>query len=140
MAVTRAGNIFTTHTAVDAGFDRFAPELMEKYLKYYAEKRLGISFQQLLALGRRNANDTAEPFNMAYLAMRGSGAVNGVSRLHGQVSRRLFQVLFPRWPEIDVPVRHVTNGVHVATWESSEARTLLTETCGAERWLGEDEE
>src|SRR4051812_42329394 len=59
--------------------------------------------------------------NMANLAIRGSGAVNGVSKLHGQVSRRLFQVLFPRWPEAEVPVTHVTNGVHTPTWDSAEA-------------------
>ena len=92
LTITRAGNLFTTHTPVEAGFDRFAPELMEKYFKKYAEEELSISFQDLLALGRRDRNDSSEPFNMAYLAIRGSGAVNGVSRLHGQVSRRIFQV------------------------------------------------
>ena len=73
---------------------------------------------------------------MAYLAIRGSAAVNGVSRLHGAVSRRLFQPLFPRWPEIEVPVGHVTNGVHTPTWDSAEADALWTRTCGAERWRG----
>jgi len=79
LAVTRAGNLFTTHTPVAAGFDRFSPELIEKYLKNYAEKELAISFDDLLALGRQNRHDPSEPFNMAYLAVRGSGAVNGVS-------------------------------------------------------------
>ena len=91
----------------------------------------------LLALGRRNPDDASEPFNMAYLATRGSGAVNGVSRLHGQVSRRIFQVLFPRWPEREVPVSHVTNGVHVPTWESPDADKLWAGVCGAERWMGD---
>jgi starch phosphorylase len=136
LTVTRAGNLFTTHTPVDAGFDRFAPELMEKYLKKYAEERLSISFRDLLALGRRDGNDSSEPFNMAYLAMRGSGAVNGVSRLHGEVSRRIFQGLFPRWPEREVPVSHVTNGVHVPTWDSAEADRLWHTACGKERWIG----
>ena len=99
LTVTRAGNLFTTHTPVEAGFDRFAPGLMEWYLKKYAEEGLSISFEDLLALGRRDRRDSSEPFNMAYLAIRGSGAVNGVSQLHGQVSRRIFQTLFPRWPE-----------------------------------------
>ncbi len=90
LAVTRAGNLFTTHTPVDAGFDRFPPALIEQYLGWYAQNRLGISLRDLLALGRQNPNDSSEPFNMAYLAVRGSGAVNGVSRLHGQVSRRIF--------------------------------------------------
>jgi starch phosphorylase len=135
LAVTRAGNLFTTHTPVDAGFDRFAPELVEKYLRRYAEERLAISFQDLLALGRRDGNDPSEPFNMAYLAMRGSGAVNGVSRLHGEVSRRIFQGLFPRWPEREVPVSHVTNGVHAPTWDSAEADRLWHAVRGKERWF-----
>src|SRR5712691_7920402 len=117
-AVTRSGNLFTTHTPVEAGFDRFSPVLMERHIKRYAEERLGIPFRQLMALGRLNPNDDSEPFNMAYLAIRGSGAVNGVSRLHGEVSRRLLQPLFPRWPQVEVPVGHVTNGVHVPTWDS----------------------
>jgi starch phosphorylase len=121
LAVTRAGNLFTTHTPVEAGFDRFVPGLMERFLKKYAEEKLSIPFEQLLALGRRNPQDSSEPFNMAYLAMRGSGAVNGVSKLHGQVGRGIFQVLFPRWPEEEVPVTHVTNGVHMPTWDSAEA-------------------
>ncbi|MHB1099573.1 MAG: alpha-glucan family phosphorylase, partial [Burkholderiales bacterium] len=91
LAATRAGNLFTTHTAVDAGFDRFSPMLIEQYLSEYAEQQLGISCRDLLALGRRNPDDPSEPFNMAYLAIRGSGAVNGVSRLHGKVSRHLFE-------------------------------------------------
>jgi starch phosphorylase len=136
LTVTRAGNLFTTHTPVDAGFDRFVPEMVEKYLKKYAEEQLSISFQDLLALGRRDGNDSSEPFNMAYLAMRGSGAVNGVSRLHGEVSRRIFQGLFPRWPEREVPVSHVTNGVHAPSWDSAEVDRLWHTACGKERWLG----
>jgi starch phosphorylase len=136
LAVTRAGNLFTTHTPVEAGFDRFAPELMQKYFKHYAENRLHIGMRDLLALGRRNADDDSEPFNMAYLALRGCGAVNGVSRLHGEVSRRIFQVLFPRWPQIEVPVRHVTNGVHAPTWDSQDADALWTSACGKHRWRG----
>ena len=113
LAVTRAGNLFTTHTAVAAGFDLFAPALIEQYLTGYAEQRLGIPTRDLLALGRRDPDDSSEPFNMAYLAMRGSGAVNGVSRLHGEVSRHIFLPLFARWPQDEVPVAHVTNGVHM---------------------------
>jgi starch phosphorylase len=113
LTVTRAGNLFTTHTAVAAGFDRFAPSLIEQYLAGYAEQKLGITLHDLLALGRQNPNDSSESFNMAFLAIRGSGAVNGVSRLHGEVSRKLFEPLFPRWPAHEVPVGHVTNGVHM---------------------------
>jgi len=136
LAATRVGNLFTTHTAVAAGFDRFDPSLIERHLKGYAEKELCIPFHDLLALGRQNPGDSSEPFNMAHLAIRGSGAVNGVSRLHGEVSRRLFQPLFPRWPEDEVPIGHVTNGVHVPTWDSALADDLWTEACGKERWLG----
>jgi starch phosphorylase len=139
LAVTRAGNLFTTHTAVAAGFDRFDPALMEQYLGGYARQKLGITVQDLLALGRENPADSSEPFNMAYLAIRGSGAVNGVSRLHGKVSRRLFLPLFARWPEDEVPVGHVTNGVHTPTWDSAEADELWTQSCGKNRWLGTTE-
>ena len=137
LAVTRAGNLFTTHTAVAAGFDRFEPALVKQYLGGYARHKLGISLRDLLALGRQDPNNASEPFNMAYLAIRGSGAVNGVSRLHGRVSRHLFEPLFPRWPTEEVPVGHVTNGVHMPTWDSSLADELWTETCGKDRWLGE---
>jgi len=136
LAATRAGNLFTTHTAVPAGFDRFTPSLIEQYLGGYAEKELDITLHELLALGRRNPDDSSESFNMAHLAIRGSGAVNGVSRLHGKVSRRLFAPLFPHWPAAEVPIGHVTNGVHMPTWDSAPADDLWTEACGKERWLG----
>ncbi|MBE7444399.1 MAG: alpha-glucan family phosphorylase [Planctomycetia bacterium] len=139
LAVTRAGNLFTTHTAVAAGFDRFSPALIEQYLGGYAGQRLGITLHDLLALGRQNPNDSSESFNMAYLAIRGSGAVNGVSRLHGKVSRHLFEPLFPHWPSDEVPVGHVTNGVHMPTWDSAQADDLWTEACGKDRWLGTNE-
>jgi starch phosphorylase len=136
LAATRAGNLFTTHTAVAAGFDRFTPALIEQYLGHYATDKLGISIHDLLALGRQNPNDPSESFNMAYLAIRGSGSVNGVSRLHGQVSRQLFSPLFPQWPVDEVPVGHVTNGVHHPTWDSAAADKLWTRACGKDRWLG----
>jgi starch phosphorylase len=136
LAATRAGNLFTTHTAVEAGFDRFAPDLAAKYLKVMAE-RLGIGLEDLLGMGRQDPLNRAEPFNMAYLAMRGSGAVNGVSRLHGEVSRRLFSSVFPRWPEREVPVAHVTNGIHVGTWESPETDALWERACGPDRSAGD---
>jgi glycogen phosphorylase len=139
LAATRPGNLFTTHTAVAAGFDRFAPALIEQYLAAFAEKKLAISLHDLLALGRQNPEDSSEPFNMAYLAIRGSGSVNGVSRLHGKVSRALFAPLFPHWPEDEVPVGHVTNGIHVPTWDSAPADDLWTEACGKDRWLGSTE-
>jgi len=139
LAATRSGNLFTTHTAVDAGFDRFAPALIEQYLGAYAQQKLGISVRDLLALGRQRPDDSSEPFNMAYLAMRGCGAANGVSRLHGKVSRHIFLPLFPHWPEEEIPVSHVTNGVHMPTWDSAPADDLWTNACGKDRWLGTTE-
>jgi starch phosphorylase len=135
LAATRSGNVFTTHTAVPAGFDRFSPDLIERFMVTFTQ-RLRIGIDELLALGRLNPHDRSEPFNMAYLAIRGSGAVNGVSRLHGEVSRRMFAPLFPRWPESEIPVGHVTNGVHVPSWDSEAADALWTEACGKDRWLG----
>jgi len=135
LAVTRVGNIFTTHTPVAAGFDRFSPALIGQYLLPTAD-RLGIGLDGLLALGRQDPSNAGDPFNMAYLAVRGSGMINGVSRLHGEVSRRIFQPLFPRWPEPEIPITHVTNGVHVPSWDSDATDRLWQEACGKERWLG----
>jgi glycogen phosphorylase len=139
LAATRAGNIFTTHTAVDAGFDRFPPALVERYLGNYARTQLGIEPHELLALGRKNPDDASESFNMAWLALHGCGSANAVSELHGKVSRRLFASAFPRWPEEEVPVGHVTNGVHMPTWDSEAADSFWTEACGKHRWLGDHE-
>jgi glycogen phosphorylase len=135
---TRAGNIFTTHTPVAAGFDRFPADALAKYARYVEGflAEAGIGLDEFLALGRARSGDENEPFNMAYLAMRGSMLSFGVSRLHGQVSRHIFQLLFPRWPEAEVPVGHVTNGVHVPSWDSPGADELWTAACGKERWRG----
>ncbi len=138
LANTRAGNLFTTHTAVAAGFDRFAPELIEQYLGAYAKSGLGISTEQLLGLGRANAQDWSESFNMAYLAIRGSGAVSAVSRLHGKVSRQIFSNLFARWPEEEIPVSHVTNGVHMPSWDSAQSEALWSGACAPDCWQSPD--
>jgi glycogen phosphorylase len=137
LTVTRSGNLFTTHTAVAAGFDRFDPQLMRKYLHHYAEDELVIPTDMLLAMGTRSGNP-AEDFNMAYLAVRGSAQINGVSKLHGEVSRHIFEPLFPGWPEQEIPIGSVTNGIHVPTWDSEEADRVWTTACGKKRWLGED--
>jgi starch phosphorylase len=135
LAATRAGNLFTTHTPVAAGFDRFAPALIGPFLQQFSARRMpGVALERLLELGRMNPRDSAEPFNMAYLAIRGSGAINAVSRLHGAVSREIFKDLFSRWPVAEVPVGHVTNGVHTPTWDSIDADRLWTEACGQARW------
>jgi starch phosphorylase len=136
LAATRVGNLFTTHTSVAAGFDTFSPSLIEQYLGGYAEQKLDIPRNQLLALGRKDAGNDHEPFNMAFLAIRGSGAVNGVSHLHGEVSRHIFEPLFPKWTTDEIPVGYITNGVHMPTWDSKEADDVWTENCGKDRWLG----
>jgi starch phosphorylase len=135
LRATRAGNLFTTHTPVEAGFDRFDPQLFALYFHDYA-RELGVPVERLLALGRGAGGSRDEPFNMAWLAVRGAAAVNGVSRLHGAVSRGIFQPLFPRWPRCEVPVGHVTNGIHVPTWDSAAADALWTGCCGKGRWRG----
>ena len=135
LTATRAGVLFTTHTPVGAGFDRFPPELFHEYLAPYCGE-LGIDPESLLRMGRRDGGNPHEPLNMSYLAVRSAGAVNAVSRLHKEVSRRLVSPLFPRWPLAEIPVGSVTNGVHVPSWDSPEADTFWTEACGKERWRG----
>lgn len=135
LCATRAGNVFTTHTPVAAGFDAFWPELVQRYFREYVAQ-LGMTMEEFLRLGRTHLQNAAEPFTMAALAMRGSLVVNGVSKLHGAVSRQLFQPFYPRWPEHEVPVTSVTNGIHVPSWDSEWADALWTEACGKERWQG----
>jgi len=139
LAATRAGNLFTTHTPVAAGFDRFSPTLMHLYVNWYATERLHITFDDLMALGRASPHDPNEPFNMAYLAVRGAGAINGVSKLHGAVSRSIFLPLFPRWPVEEIPIGSVTNGVHTPSWDSEHSDGLWAQVCGNDRWLGTTE-
>jgi len=136
---TRAGNVFTTHTPVPAGFDAFPPSLIYSYGREYF-KAFDLSLREFLALGRRNPLDDREPFNTTYLALRGCAQASAVSRLHGEVSRRLFSELYPRWPLEEVPVRHVTNGVHVPSWDSVWSDDFWTCACGKDRWLGATDE
>lgn len=135
LEMTRAGNLFTTHTPVSAGFDRFDPRLIVQYFSGYVNQ-LGIQIEELFALGRVHKDDMNEPFNMAYLAVRGSAAVNGVSRLHEAVSRYLFAPLYPNTAHEEIPIGHVTNGIHVPSWESTEADALWEKGCGERRWEG----
>jgi starch phosphorylase len=141
LAATRAGNVFTTHTPVAAGFDAFSPMVLAKY--FPAERgylaSLGITFAELLALGRPPGAGPDEPFRPAYLAARGATRVNAVSALHGETSREVFRPLFPRWPKREVPIAHVTNGVHVPSWDSPATDELWTNCCGSERWRGSAE-
>ena len=132
---TRAGNVFTTHTPVSAGFDQFSPELIQQYLSEMVQT-LGIPFNQFLALGQTSTELLDESFNMTYFALRTCAVANGVSRLHGQVSQTLFHQLYPHWPIEEVPVGYITNGVHVPTWDSSFTDALWTRACGKGRWAG----
>jgi len=136
---TRSGNVFTTHTPVPAGFDVFAPELVRKYFRRPLLGPSGPDPERLLAMGRRDPGDAREPLSMAHLAMRTCSRANGVSRLHGEVSRKIFEGLYPGWPQVEVPVEHVTNGVHVPSWDSEGADRLWTTACGKDRWRGTPE-
>ena len=129
----RAGSVFTTHTPVPAGFDLFSPELMDRYFGGYL-KEVRISRDELLALGRATASDSREAFNMAVLALRTSAHANGVSKLHGEVSRGLFQRYYPQVPEAEVPIASITNGVHLRSWISDEIATLYDRYLGPEWW------
>jgi len=129
---TRAGNVFTTHTPVGAGFDRFPLKLLAPYISALYDGTVDMA--EILALGCRDTGNDGESFNMAYLALRGSGTAFGVSRRHGAVSRQLFQPLFPRLPAAEMPIGHVTNGVHIPSWDSALSDALWTASCGKDRW------
>jgi len=137
-AAARGANVFTTHTPVSAGFDAFSVGLMRKYFPEEGGLLgdLGLSFDGLMALGQAPGTSASEPFCPTFLATRGSARVNGVSALHAETSRRLFAPLFPRWPLAEVPVSHVTNGVHMPSWDSSFTDELWTAACGPDRWRG----
>lgn len=161
VAALRGSTVFTTHTPVPAGIDRFSRELMERYVGPWCAD-VGVDIEDLLALGhmpgeggepakagweededgstgaRETATDvpfthepsTDTPFNMAAFCLRVAGHANGVSRLHGEVSRRMFAPLWPDRAEDDVPIGHVTNGVHAPTWTSPEIAELLSSAVG----------
>jgi len=125
-----AGVVFTTHTPVPAGHDFFAPELMERYLGGYAWE-MREPWERFLSLGRRTP-DPKEHFCMTTLSLRLAGRRNGVSKLHGEVSRQMWHDLWPEREEKDVPIGHITNGVHLPTWVSPEVAALYS------RWLGDE--
>jgi len=119
-----ASQIFTTHTPVPAGIDRFDTKLIESYLPPYLSD-LGLNMEGILALGRENVFDVNERFSMAVLAIRTSRSCNGVSALHGVVSRDMWKHMWPNTPTPDVPIGHVTNGVHGRSWTSPEMIRLF---------------
>ena len=123
------GTVFTTHTPVPAGIDTFPATLVTHYMAGYCHA-LGINEQQLLQLGRINAADNNEPFSMAVLALRLSYLSNGVSQLHGEVSRKMFSAVYPGVPVNEVPITSITNGVHTRSWLSSEVAHLFDQYLG----------
>jgi starch phosphorylase len=131
-AVT-AGNVFTTHTPVPAGNDIFSAELIDKYFRnYYAQ--LGLTREQFLDLGREQPGNTNESFCMTVLALRLAGYSNGVSKIHGSVSRKMWQTIWPGLPKEEIPITHITNGVHPSSWISNEMADLFNRYLGP-RWL-----
>ena len=121
LAATRAECIFTTHTPVEAGHDRFSQGLMDYALQLYRQQ-LNIPFPELLGLGRVKPDDLHEPFCMTVLALKISRAANAVSELHGQVSRHMWQILYPKTSEEQVPIGHITNGIHLLGWMKGSVR------------------
>ncbi len=129
---TSAGNLFTTHTPVPAGFDLFPADMMQRYFNNYIEE-LGLPFDKLMGLGRVRANAAGEQFNVAVLALRHAHQCNGVSRLHGQVTRKMVQAGYPGFPEDEVPIEYVTNGVHTKSFIAPEMAQLFNRYLGG-RW------
>jgi glycogen phosphorylase len=119
-----AANVFTTHTPVPAGIDMFPPELMVKYFRHYFPS-LKLDEEGFLALGREDVTNKKQGFSMAVLAIRLADSYNGVSDLHGQVSRRMWHNIWPQVPAPEVPIRHITNGIHVRSWLSSDMVYIL---------------
>ncbi|MGQ0744820.1 MAG: alpha-glucan family phosphorylase [Acidimicrobiales bacterium] len=141
----RAGTVFTTHTPVPAGIDRFGRPLMEKYFGSWAAD-CGIHFDQLMALGQAPGESSDTPFNMAVMGLRLAGFANGVSALHGRVSREIFSSVWPGLPTQDLPIGSITNGVHARTWVSAEMNDLFDRyvlpewhAAGADRWARIDD-
>jgi starch phosphorylase len=128
-----AGNCFTSHTPVPAGNDSFHRSLMEKYFGQY-HRDLGVSFEDFLRIGRQDPGDPNEPFGVTVLALRLAGFRNGVSRLHGEVSREMWKRIWKDVPVAETPIISITNGVHTRTWISSDLAGLLDRYLGP-RWI-----
>jgi len=142
---TRAGTLFTTHTPVPAGIDLFPRPLVERYFGTWADE-VGIGLDELMALGHFPDDPADAPFNMAVMGLRLAGRSNGVARLHGATSRRMFQPLWPGVAAEEVPITAVTNGVHGRTWVSSAMDDLLSryvspawDEAGPAEWAGIDD-
>jgi glycogen phosphorylase len=134
--VVRAGGVFTTHTPVPAGIDRFPRDLMQKYFTAFATS-VGVTFDELMAVGRRPDEPDDDRFNMAVMGLRLAGRSNGVAQLHGAVSREMFQGMWPDVTVEEVPIGAITNGVHAHTWVSDGVADLLSKSVGPV-WDGAD--
>ena len=128
--ITTAGTVFTTHTPVEAGHDRFSSQLMDRYLTGYVEDTLGLSRREFFSLGRDNPDHDGQPFGMTKLALGMSSAINGVAKLHGEVSRKMWQHQWPAIPEEEVPIGHITNGVHLSSWYAEPLKRLFVRYLG----------
>ncbi|WP_261166853.1 alpha-glucan family phosphorylase [Microbacterium sp. Marseille-Q6965] len=139
LEMSRASTVFTTHTPVPAGIDRFPRALIEQYFATEGGVLEGVPVDRVLALGAED-HDGGDPgvFNMAVMGFRLGQRANGVSRLHGRVSRTMFNGLWPDFDEGEVPIGSITNGVHAPTWMAREFRDLLSETGAALDGDGDD--
>ncbi|MFZ5433483.1 MAG: alpha-glucan family phosphorylase [Calditrichota bacterium] len=126
-----AGTVFTTHTPVPAGIDQFPPELMDRYFGHLYPQ-IGLSREEVFALGAKKPGSPGQLFNMAIFAMKSSGYTNGVSRLHGDVSRSLWEESWPQLPHDEIPIDYVTNGIHLRTWLSDNMAVLFDRYLGTE--------
>lgn len=129
----RASSLYTTHTPVPAGHDHFPEHLLRNYLYSYASE-LGISWEAFVALGRTNPDDASEDFNMSKLSIALSQRVNGVSKLHGEVSQEMFTPLYPGYTAEEVHIGYVTNSVHYPTWIANELHTVYSSVFGKD-WV-----
>ncbi len=135
MEAVTASTVFTTHTPVPAGIDLFSQELVEKYFRKYMES-LGMTVKDLLGLGCASPEDKTSPFSMAVLALRLSRGVNAVSKLHCNVSKKMWRSLWPSIDDDDIPIGYVTNGVHIPSYLSKEMSDLFDRYLG-EGWIEE---
>lgn len=132
---TGGGNVFTTHTPVPAGFDLFSTELMKKYFENYAVE-LGLGVQDIIKMGRRRGAKAEERFNMAIMALSNATFINAVSKLHQQVTREMVIEGFPEVPQDEIPIDHVTNGIHLRTWISRDMSELFNRYIGS-AWINQ---
>ncbi|MBN1293848.1 MAG: alpha-glucan family phosphorylase [Candidatus Latescibacteria bacterium] len=135
LELAKAGNVFTTHTPVEAGHDRFPPALVLKYFDHFYSD-LGLTAEEFLSLGKINQKSTTEPFCMTVLALKCADKSNAVSRLHMHVSREMWESLWPGYPRDEIPISHITNGIHVASWVSQDMVELFERYLGP-RWRNE---